>query len=267
MRKFPPGGLIGRTVRLVRKILDYRVAVYAANAGFFVALSVFPMLLLLMGLLRYSGLDARRLAVLLRGVIPEALLPGLENLIRNAWAHTSGAAVGLSAVTTLWSAGRGMYGLITGLNAVYDVTEDRGYFRTRLFGAGWTLALLLALVMTVTVRLLDTDAWGEGMRHLALPGLLTLLFGTMYRVLPNRRSRFRDTLPGAVLAALGWLIFSRLYSEYVVRFSGYANIYGSIYAGALSMLWLYFCISILFYGGLLNHFLQQRKIRKIMSDS
>lgn len=260
MRKVPAGGLIGGTVGLVRKILRYRVAVYAANAGFFVALSVFPMLLLLMGLLRYSGLDARRMAALLKGLIPGALLPAAETLIRNAWAHTSGMAVGLSAVTTLWSAGRGMYGVITGLNAVYDVREDRGYLRTRLLGVAWTLVLLLALVATVTVRLLDPDAWGQGVRQLALPGFLTLLFGIMYRALPNRDCRFRDTLPGAVLAAFGWLIFSGLYSGYVVYVSDYTSIYGSIYAGALGMLWLYFCLSILFYGGLLNHFLLQRKI-------
>ena len=109
---------MNRTVGLVRRIAAYRVALYAANAGFFVTLSVFPLLLLLMGLLRYSGLDARRLAILLKGVVPEALLPILERLSRNAWAHTSGMALGLSAVTTLWSAGRGMHGLLTGLNAV-----------------------------------------------------------------------------------------------------------------------------------------------------
>lgn len=258
---------MNRTVGLVRRIAAFRVALYAANAGFFVTLSVFPLLLLLMGLLRYSGLDARRLAILLKGVVPEALLPILERLIRNAWAHTSGMALGLSAVTTLWSAGRGMHGLLTGLNAVYEVREDRGYVQTRLISAGWTLGLLLAAVAAVTVRLLDVDAWGEGLRHLALPGMLTLLFSAMYRVLPNQRSRFRDGLPGGAVAAVGWLIFSRLYSEYVVRFPDYTNIYGSVYAGALSMLWLYCGISILFYGGLLNHVLLQRKIRKIMSDS
>ena len=267
MGKLPTGGLIGKTVRFVGKILACRVSVYAANAGFFVALSVFPMLLLLMGLLRYSGLEARRLTALLSGLVPEALLPAAERLIQNAWTHTSGAAVGLSAVTTLWSAGRGMYGLLAGLNAVYDVREDRGYVRTRLLSTGCTLVLLLALVLTVTARILEGDAWGPGMRWLALPVLLTLLFGTLYRVLPNRIGGFRETLPGAVLAALGWLTFSRLYSGHVARFSDYSNIYGSVYAGALGMLWMYICISILFYGGLLNRMLLQRKIRKIMSDS
>ena len=48
-----------------------------------------------------------------------------------------------------------------------------------------------------------------------------------------------------------------MFSFYVEYFSNYSNIYGSVYAVALSMLWLYFCISIVFYGGALNRLLMQ----------
>jgi membrane protein len=43
------------------------------------------------------------------------------------------------------------------------------------------------------------------------------------------------------------------------RVSGYTNIYGSVYAVALSMLWLYFCLSIMFYGGALNQLLIEKR--------
>jgi len=56
---------------------------------------------------------------------------------------------------------------------------------------------------------------------------------------------------------LGWLTFSRLFSVYVTHFSRYSNIFGSIYGLALGMLWLYFCISILFYGAACNRWLEQ----------
>ena len=65
-------------------------------------------------------------------------------------------------------------------------------------------------------------------------------------------------MPGAVLAAVGWLIFSKLFSLYVSYFSNYSNIYGSVYAIALGMLWLYICLSILFYGGALNKLLTEK---------
>ena len=89
--------------------------------------------------------------------------------------------------------------------------------------------------------------------------LLDPVFIAMYTVLPNRKNRIRDTLPGALLGSAGWLIFSDLFSIYVEHFSDYTNIYGSVYAVALSMLWLYFCICIVFYGGVLNKTLQKMK--------
>jgi membrane protein len=81
----------------------------------------------------------------------------------------------------------------------------------------------------------------------------------MFMVFPNRRNNAVDSLPGALLASFGWLTFSDIFSIYVENFSGYSNIYGSVYAVALSMLWLYFCISIFFYGGALNHILAARR--------
>ena len=76
-------------------------------------------------------------------------------------------------------------------------------------------------------------------------------------VLPNEKNRFSDSLPGALLASSGWLVFSDLYSIYVEHFAHLSNVYGSVYAVALSLLWLYFCMGILFYGGALNKLLTE----------
>ena len=65
-------------------------------------------------------------------------------------------------------------------------------------------------------------------------------------------------MPGALLTALGWLTFSDLFSVYVEHFQNYANIFGSVYAAALAMLWLYFCVCIIFYGAALNRYLKER---------
>ena len=87
--------------------------------------------------------------------------------------------------------------------------------------------------------------------------LQTLLFCGMFMVLPNERNRLRESLPGALLAAIGWQIFTNLYSVYSQKFTAYASIYGSVYVVALGMLWLYFCICIVFYGGVCNKILQK----------
>ena len=127
MEEFPRGGLIGRLVHAGRNVSALRVPVHAANAGFFVVLAVFPALVLILSLLRYTGLEVESLMAVLGSVIPEALRGAAEELVVNTYESSSGAMVGISAVTALWSASRGVYGLLTGLNAIYGVAEDRGY--------------------------------------------------------------------------------------------------------------------------------------------
>ena len=274
MREFPRGGIIGEVVHFGRGVAELRIPLYAANASFFIVLAVFPMLLLLLGLLRYTPLEVERLGELLQGVLPEAFLEGAEELILLTYDKTTGFSVGLSAVTALWSASRGLYGLLTGLNAIYGVAEDRGYFYTRAISAFYTFAFLLVLLLTLGLHVFGTGVLGLlrrathpfwrflteviDLRFFLLLALQTGFFTAMFMALPNKRNRFRDSLPGALLASSGWLVFSDLYSIYVEHFAGLSNVYGSVYAVALSMLWLYCCMSIVFYGGALNSFLMKR---------
>lgn len=273
MKEFPRGGLIGKTVGLWRRISGLRVSLYAANASFFLVLAAFPALLLLLGLLRYTPLEVERLGEMLAGFLPEALAEGAEELILLTYDNTSGITLGLSVVTTLWSASRGIYGMITGLNGVYEVEEDRGYFHVRLLSVAYTFAFLLVLLLTLTFHVFGTKLLlllrhhshpvfrflmeVVDLRFFLLLFLQTGIFILMYMVLPNQQNRFWDALPGALLAASGWLVFSDLYSIYVANFAHLSNVYGSVYAVALSMLWLYFCMAIVFYGGVLNHLLTE----------
>ena len=269
MREFPQDGLIGKTVGLWRRLSRLRISLYAANASFFMVLAVFPGLLLLLGLLRYTPLEVERLGEMLAGFLPEALAEGAEELILLTYDNTSGITLGLSVVTTLWSAGRGVYGMIAGLNAVYELEETRGYVQIRLLSVVYTFAFLLVLILTLGLHVFGTRLLAllqkvlggllpvMGLRFVLLLLLQTGIFTLLYMVLPNGKNRFGDSLPGALLASSGWLIFSDLYSVYVERFAHLSNVYGSVYAVALSLLWLYFCMAILFCGGILNRLLTE----------
>ena len=275
MKHWPEGGLIGKTVKFVQFVSRANITAYAANACFFIVLSFFPSLVLLLSLLRYTSLDAGDLLAGLQGFLPEALMNAAEKLIISMYAHTGAAMVSVSAVGTLWSASRGIYGLLTGLNTIYGVREDRSYVRTRLISVLYTFLFLIVLLVTLVLGVFGggilrslppaKGAFGEflsevvDLRFLLMLLLQTVLFTAMFTVFPNRKNGFRESLPGAMLASAGWLIFTRLFSFYVEHFSNYSGIYGGVYAVALSMLWLYFCLSIFFYGGALNCLLMEKK--------
>lgn len=259
--------------KYILRIIDLNIPLYASHASFFIALSVFPTLVLLMGLLRYVGLDAELLTEMLHGILPTALMPAAQRLIQNTYRASTGTILSISAVTALWSASRGIHGLRDGLNAIYGVEENRGYIRTRLMSVFYTFAFLLTLLLTLVLHVFGTtlQQWlplSENpllrflesvvdLRFFLLLAIQTILFTAMFAVLPNKRGRIMDAFPGAVLASIGWLVFSQLYSIYVEHFAGLSTVYGNVYAVALSLLWLYFCICIVFYGGALNRLLQK----------
>lgn len=277
MKKTFLTGLPARFLKVLRAISALRVSLHAASTGFFILLSAFPALVLLLSLLQYTGLKVENLIEILKNLIPDALSAEMEGIIAEANAGFSGTMVGLSALTALWSASRGIYGLLVGLNAIYGIRGTRGYLRTRLISAAYTFAFLLILLLTLVIHVFGNTLLtllqhrpGSfpaflvetlGLPNILLPTIQTILFTVMFMVLPDHRSSFRENFPGAVLASLGWLIFSDLYSIYVDHFAPLSSVYGSVYAVALSMLWLYCCLSIVFYGGALNHFLQKRRHR------
>ena len=273
MRDFPKGGLVGRVIGLWQNIRVLQIPLHGANTGFFLILSLFPALVLLLSIIRYTPLDVHSLLTFLEGIIPEALLPEAELLIVSTYENTTGALISFSAITALWSSSRGIYGLITGLNAIYRVTEHRSFLQVRLLSVLYTFAFLLVLLLTLVLHVFGTGilelmagssipffrflSGVVDLRFFLLVFLQTALFTAMFMALPNRKNSLSDSLPGAFLASIGWLVFSHIFSLYVENFPTYSRIYGSVYAVALSMLWLYCCISIVFYGGILNRILME----------
>ena len=275
MKEFPKGGLIGKIMDAAKTVKQMHIPLHAAYAAYFIVLAVFPALVLILSVLRYTGMEVRGLVELLDDILPSTMAEGAEELIYSTYRNSSGAMVGVSAVTALWSASRGIYGLLTGLNAVYGVSENRGCIYTRSISVVYTFVFLLILLLTLVLHVFGNSIINLmrqvdnpvviffidliDLRFFLLLFLQSLVFTLMFMVLPNkRRSRFMESLPGGVLSSLGWLVFSDIYSIYVENFSKYSTIYGSVYGIAITMLWLYCCMSILFYGGALNRYLMDK---------
>lgn len=270
----PSDGLWGQLRHWVQAFSTLHISIHASSASFFLALSVFPALLLLLSLLRYTSLELRDLLAAVEGFLPSALMPYAEDLVRSIYENASAGVVSVSAVTALWSASRGVQGLMTGLRAVYGTEPARGYLGQRLRSLAHTLAFLGVLLLTLVLHVFGTAIFDAlrreahpflrflagriDLRFFLLLGLQTALFAAMFTAADGTDTRFRDAAPGAVLASLGWLVFSHLFSLYIDYFGDYTHIYGSVYTVALSLLWLYFCICIVFFGGALNRFLAEQ---------
>ena len=248
------------------------VNVYAAYASYFILLSVFPALMLLISILQLTSLSSVELEILLKGLVPESLSGMVEYLVKELFASNSMAVLSVSAAAALWMSSKGVYSLHRGLNKVYNQGITRNSLVVRLECALFTLLLFAGLLVTVVLQVLRKDIL-ESLREqgwqvtdvlirlltFRLPVtylLLTLLFTGLYCVFPHRKQRFLASLPGAAAAAALWIGFTKLFTLYVETFGNYSLYYGSLSTIAMAMLWLYVCMLILFCGGMLNRALQ-----------
>ena len=108
-----------------------KISIHAASACYFMTLAVFPLLVLVLSILRYTPLELQTLLEILDGLVPTALMGAVERLVRSTYENSSTALLSVSAVVALWSAGRSIYGLVMGLNAIYGGIESRNYFHIR----------------------------------------------------------------------------------------------------------------------------------------
>ena len=265
-----------RLKNFARNIAALNVPLYAGNAGFFLLLSIFPLIALLLSLVQYLPLSRDLLFDLLEPAAPAALLPFFHLLVDDIFDGISsfGASI-FNAAAALWAASTGLHSIMQGLNRACGAQETRPWLKRRALCLLYTLGLLLALALTLLLHgygqqiltLLErTDApvihfFVKLLDYLNLYSaiLLTLLFAALYLALPNCKYRVGEVLPGALCAALAWILFSNGFSYYVNYYSQFSVFYGSISTILLTMLWLFFCLSILFYGAYLNYLLFRKK--------
>ncbi|MBQ7862956.1 MAG: YihY/virulence factor BrkB family protein [Lachnospiraceae bacterium] len=236
-------------IRTIRKFLtqlrDDSISAFAAHAAFFIILSIIPFIMFLITLLNLFPLSTGDLSGLSAGI--------------------------LSGTAALWSASRGTLALVRGLNAVYKHKETRNYFFLRALSMLYTLCFAVLLVATLVLLVFGNRLYNwivsqlpilkdlafliMSLRSLITIIILTLFFLLLYLVIPNRKSRILTELPGAIIAAGGWMGFSFLFSFYIDYSPNASFAYGSLTTLAFSMLWLYFCMYLLFVGAEINVFL------------
>ncbi len=264
--------MIKSTIRLIsllsRKIRDDHVAAFSAQAAFFIIISFFPFIMLLLSIIKYFPIEEENLR-LLSQAFPTAVNSLIESIISEIY-RTAASTTLISAtiVTALWSAGKGFLAIMKGLNSVYEINETRHFFHLRIIAALYTLIFAVMVITTMILFVFGNRLyfWIEQKFPLieetafliislrTIVGLITLLvfFLLIYIVIPNRKTKIMHELPGAMLCAAGWMGFSYAFSFYIDNFSNYASMYGSLTAIVLFMLWLYFCMYLLFLGAEFN---------------
>lgn len=260
--------------RIANKFSADEMTVYAAQASFFIILSFFPFVMVLLTVIQLvpsiSQADLQRIILALTPDVIDSLV---FNIIQDLYTDSPQTVLSITAVTALWSASRGMLSIERGFNRAYGNHVRRGYLRSRLVSSLYTVIFLAVCVMTLSLLVFGgvlerfirlhfpfiaaLTSYIVSLRALFSLAVLILFFTGLYTYLPREKLTLRSQLPGAVFTTVCWIGSSYLFSIYFNHFSNFSYMYGSLTSMVLVMLWLYLCICILFLGAEINEALRR----------
>lgn len=271
------GKLYVKITAITSEIGEDHVGAYAAQAAYFFMLSLIPIILLLLTLIRYTPVTKADVMTAVIQVFPRSV-DGLVTSVVNQVYNQSMSIIPITVIVALWSAGKGVLAMTYGLNCIYDCRETRNYLflriRATLYTVMFLLMIILLLVLSVFGNSLSTVIigyvplvrpvleWILEVQIYVSPVILMIFMLLIYKFVPNKKNTLVEELPGAVLATLGWLLVSLFFSVYVDIFQGFSNMYGSMTTIVLIMLWMYFCMYCILLGAEFNVMFGNKLVEK-----
>lgn len=264
--------------RILQRFKDDHVSAYAAQASYFILLSIFPCLMLLLLLVQYTPVTEQNVIQLILEVIPDA--EEFEYIIKyiiDEIYEKSTMMLSFSAIVILWSSGKGIMAISNGLNCIYGIKETRNYLMTRIRSTIYTVLFILSIFLCMLavifgnhiqkflvsrIPILETIAnYIVGLRALVPVVVLMVVFLMVYTFLPNRKTTIRSQFPGAVISTIAWMLYSLVVSLYL-NYEDLTYTYGSMTIAIFILLWLYFCMYIILLGAEINAYLEERKYKR-----
>ena len=263
-------------IKFIETVNSHHTGAYAAQAAYFFVLSLIPIILLLLSMVRYTDLTRDVVMNAVLQVFPDSVVSLLRSILNQVY-RASENMIPITAVVALWSAGKGVLSVTSGLNCIYSNTETRNYFYLRIRASLYTVLFLVAIILSLIISVFGNSISAVVYEHIPflikvvdfimrIRTLVTLIVLTVFwdfvhKFLPNRKHKAKTTLrkqlPGAVFTACGWQLISFIFSIYLDIFTGFSNMYGSMTTIILIMLWLYGCMYIILLGGELNALLER----------
>ncbi len=252
------------------------VTVYSAYAAFYMVISFVPLLIMFLMITgRFVNISPADFTEFAGHSLPRGVIEIISTMIDEILTSTSVSLISIPAITLLWTASRSVVAIAKGMDSVYKIKDRRSFIKLNLYGLFYTLTFFVAILFSLIIMVfgnLIADTVGMffpfavniidkllSARAIVSIVVLTLFFMCVYKFMPGRKLKFLSQFPGAVFAASGWMIFSLIFSIYVDNFSDKSYVYGSLTAIIIFMLWIYFCMIIMFIGGEINYFLMRER--------
>ena len=240
----------------------------AAATAYYAIFSIGPLLVLAIGLagVVFGEETVRRAAVeQIRSYVGEKSAAVISSMMSTRRSGDSEMATIIGAAVLVIGATGAFGQLQDSLNTIWGVTTKPGksigaFLRDRFFSMAMVLAVGFVLLVSMALSafvvafagyigdLIALPAWlvpllNDGMNFV----VISILFGLIFKVLPDVKIRWRDVWVGAVGTALLFTLGKFLLGVYLAK-QAMASPYGAASAFVIILLYIYYASVILYFG-------------------
>ena len=256
-----------------KKASEDSLAAYAAQVTFFVLLSFFPFVFLVVMITSKISLIHTNVIDYILRIAPAELRSYIYILIDDIVYSDSYSFTIITVLVSLWSLAMGIQSLSYGLDKIYCVERKKNFFVVRLLCSLYTLVFIVMSIFIMTLHVYGTEFAKKILEKnvilsnatffiVSIKGVVTftiifVFLLVIYYQLPGRKGKIRYEVIGAATASLTWLVMTKAFSFYIRIMTKNSYMYGSLTSVILILIWLYVGMQIILYGAEINYFLTQ----------
>ncbi len=253
----------------------------ASSIAYSFFLALFPFLLLLLNLIPYIPIDGFQTRFL---IFVEALLPAQTTqffypIIADIAVNPRGGLLSFVFFLALFLSSNGVNAIFSAFEYSFHVRSNRGFFRQYLVALGVAFFLALLLLTSVGVILygeyvirdlksrayIDNDVfWILFFQFLIFVVMLYVVIATLYYFGTKEGKVSKFFSIGAVVTTVLFLLTTYFFGVYINNFSNYNELYGSIGALLILMLYIWINSNLLLLGFELNISIQRLRDKMII---
>lgn len=239
----------------------------AAALSYYAVFSIGPLFLIAVGVASiFFGQSVAQEQIIAQATafVGASAAETIAGLLKNFQERQSGGPAAIIGFVTLILAATGVFAeLQDSLNKIWAVEPKKvkgvgGIVKKRLLSFGMVLVIGFLLL----ISLIATTVLEGAMSAIELPGgemiwqvvsltvtfgLITLLFASMFRYLPDAKIAWRDLWIGAALTALLFTLGKYFISLYLAK-NATASAFGAAGSLVVLLLWVYYSAQIFFFG-------------------
>ncbi|MDH5796083.1 MAG: YihY/virulence factor BrkB family protein [Anaplasmataceae bacterium] len=193
--------------------------------------------------------------------IYKEILPELDKFLQ---IKINNSTIFLLSMSSIWTASSSIEGLRTILNKSYRIHNPPTYILRRLLSIVQFLLFILIILITtstiaffplieIIVKKYNISFINIYINYTIIACTILILIIAIYKILPNKKLKIKEILPGSFLVLISWFVASKVFSYYIKGVFFQLNvIYGSFVSIILFLLFFYIIYMLLIYGAEFN---------------